>query len=155
MKKLGCDRIDAFVVEGDKIDARLWGIAEHIDRRVLSVVEVAEESAEFDRLLRLKLEQVVEVAPPGGQQPHDQGIWEGTERFGISRERMRRRRIVSGLSAEARAEAKVLGLHDNQSALLEAAEEETPNQQISKLRALTARRPRSRESAGAGAGSRQ
>ena len=150
MKKRGCDRIDAFVVECDKIDARLWGIAEDIDRRVPSVLEVAEKSAEFDRLLQLKLEQVVQVAPPGGEQPHDKGIRKAAKRLGISREKMRRRRLVSGLSEEARAEAKDLGLHKNQAALLEAAKEGTPAAQTAKVREVAARKraPRHRQTAG-------
>ena len=152
MKKRGCDRIDAFVVECDKIDAKLWGIAEDIDRRVPSVLEVAEKSAEFDRLLEEKLEQVVQGAPPGGQQPHDKGIRRAAKRLGISREKMRRRRLVSGLSEEARAEAKDLGLHKNQSALLEAAKEGTPAAQTAKVREIAARKraPRHRQTAGVG-----
>ncbi|HEX4055071.1 MAG TPA: bifunctional DNA primase/polymerase [Tepidisphaeraceae bacterium] len=113
VRKRGRDRIDAFVDTGEEIDARLWGIAEDIDRRVPSVIEVAEKSAEFDRLLRDKLEQGVQVAPPGGQQPHDKGIRKAAIRLGISREKMRRRHLISGLSVEAKADAEALGLHDN------------------------------------------
>ena len=140
MKKRGCDRIDAFVVDCDEIDARLWGIAENVDRRVPSVLEVAEKSAEFDRLLGQKLEQVVQGAPPGGEQPHDRGIRKAAKRLGISREKVRRRRLVSGLSAEAKAEAKILRLHDNQAALLDAAKEDTPTAQTAKVREMAARK---------------
>jgi hypothetical protein len=151
MMNLGRDRIDAFIDMGDEIDARLWGIAEDIDRRVPSVIEVAEKSEEFDRLLQQKLKEVVQVAPRGGEQPHDKGIRKAAKRLGISREKMRRRRLISGLSPEAKAHAGALGLHDNQSALLEAAKEETAAAQAAKVREIAARktaRAQKRQSSG-------
>ena len=58
--------------------------------------------------------------------------------------------LVSGLSEEARAEAKDLGLHKNQAALLEAAKEGTPAAQTAKVREVAARKraPRHRQTAG-------
>jgi ParB-like nuclease domain len=140
MRNRGATRVDVFVFDGDETDAKLWAIAENVDRRVLSVVEQAERNVEFDRLLDAKLDKVVQGAPPGGVQPADKGLRKAASRLGISREKMRRHRLVSDLSAEAKSEAKALGLEANQSALLDAAKEKTPEGQKSKLRQRAAAR---------------
>jgi hypothetical protein len=64
MRCLGRDTIDAFVVEPGDLGADLWGTAENLDRRDLSIVEAAEASAKFDRLLEEKLRKVGQGAPP-------------------------------------------------------------------------------------------
>jgi ParB-like chromosome segregation protein Spo0J len=140
MRNRGASWVDVFVFDGDETDAKLWAIAENVDRRVLSVIEEAERTAEFDRLLDAKLDKVVQDAPPGGVQPADKGLRKAAKRLRISREQMRRRRLVSGLSAEAKTEAKRLGLEGNQSALLDAAKEKTPEDQVAKLRERAAAR---------------
>jgi hypothetical protein len=140
MRSRGATWVDVFVFDGDETDAKLWAIAENVDRRVLSVIEEAERTAEFDRLLGAKLDKVVQDAPPGGVQSADQGLRKAARRLGISREQMRRRRLVSDLSVEAKSEAKTLGLEGNQSALLDAAKEKTPEDQVAKLRERAAAR---------------
>jgi hypothetical protein len=139
LRNRGVTWVDVFVFDGDETDAKLWAAAENVDRRVLSVIEIADRIAEFDRLLVTKLGKVVQDAPPGGVQPADTGLRKAARRLGISREKMRRHRLVSDLSAQVKAEAKRLGL-GNQSALLDAAKEKTPEGQISKLRARAAAR---------------
>jgi len=143
MKRGGADRVDALIFDGDEVDAKLWSIAENVDRRVPSILEVADNATEFDRLFSEKLDKGVQDAPPGGVQPNDKGLRKAAKRLGVSREKMRRRRLVSGLSEEAKAEAKALGLQDNESALLDAAKLPTPEGQISKLRQRAARQRRS------------
>lgn len=134
VRELGHQYIDAFILEGDELAAGLWRTAENLDRRELSSVEAADASTEFDRLLEKRHEQVVQLAPPGGVQPHDQGIRRAALRLGVSREKLRRWRQIAGLSPEAKAEAKSLGLDDNKAALIEASKDPTAEGQIAKLR---------------------
>ena len=89
-----------------------------------------------------------QVAPPrGGAQPKDAAINRTAKALGFTKEDVRRAKKIAGISEEARAEAKRLGLDDNQRALLQIAKLPTPTAQLlavkeidERIRAAQARR---------------
>jgi hypothetical protein len=72
----------------------------------------------------------VQVAPPGGQQPHDRGIKKAAKALGFTRDEVRRSLKIDGICEAAKTKAKELGLDDNQSALLKIAEEDGEEAQL-------------------------
>jgi hypothetical protein len=128
---LGWSRIDAFVMEGDETEARIWQLLENI-RADLTALERAEDVAELVELVGHRA-KAGRVAHPGGQQPHDRGISQASKTLGFTREEVRRSQAIAGISSEAKAKAKALGLDKNQSALLEVAKEKTPDGQLAKI----------------------
>ena len=115
-KLLGWTHIDAIVVAADRIDDRLREIAENLCRGELTVLEQAEFVDEWASLIR---EKVGQVARPGGLQPNDQGISRAANVLGLTRERVRRSKVIAGISPEAKAAAKAAYLSDNQKAKLQ------------------------------------
>jgi len=128
-KMLRWKRIDAVYLDGDKSDARLWEIAENLHRSELSVLERAELVCEWADLVEAR-RQDGQVAHPGGRQPKDKGISKTARRLNVSREQIRRSKVIAGISAEAKAKARELGLDDHQEALLKVAKEPTVDKQI-------------------------
>jgi len=70
-KRLEWERIPCFIVPGDEHETRPWKISEDVYRAELSVLDRAEHINELCALIGKK---GVQVAPPGGNQPHDRGI---------------------------------------------------------------------------------
>jgi ParB-like nuclease domain len=148
-KLLGWLDIEAFVMEFDDIQARLWVIDENLKRAELTVLERAELHKERAELVRQKT-KVGHVAQPGGQQPADKGISKVARDLGLTREEARRLSTIANVSMEAKAIARDLGLGDNQAALLKIAKETTPEAQVAKVRELAERKgePRRKRAAG-------
>jgi ParB/RepB/Spo0J family partition protein len=145
-KSLGWDFIDAFVFEGDVKNARLWQIAENVHRHDVPALERAELIDEFDRLLEESVKGGQVAHPvPGGRQPKDKGLSKAAKKLGITREKVRRARDVAGLSPEAKAKVKELGLEDNQAALLKIAQEKVPHAQVAKAQEIAARKAVSKD----------
>jgi ParB/RepB/Spo0J family partition protein len=140
-KSLGWEYIDAFVRGGDNFDARLWEIAENLHRAELRTLERSELTVEWEKLIKEKAVQVAQPAA-GGMQPHDAGISKGARDLGLSREKIRRARVIAGISAEAKAKAIAEKLDDNQSALLEVADENTTEAQLKKIAEIVGRKGR-------------
>ena len=53
-----------------------------------------------------------QVAPPGGRQPKDIGIKKAARALGLTREEVRRAKAIAGIIAEAKAQARELGLDE-------------------------------------------
>jgi ParB family transcriptional regulator, chromosome partitioning protein len=148
-KMLGWNRISAVYLDGDKTDARLWEIAENLHRSELSALERAEFVCEWADLVDARREDG-HLAQPGGRQPSDKGISKAARALNVSREKMRRSKVIAGISAEAKAKAKELGLDDHQAALLKVAKEPTIDKQIAKVMELAPKK-QEKQSQGDGA----
>jgi|ERR1700730_3872349 len=129
VKKLGWEYIDAFVMEGTKADARTWQLMENLYRADLTALQRAEHVAELVQGV-LPDGKGVQVAPPGGEQPHDRGIKKAAKALGFTRDEVRRSLKIDGISEAAKTKAKELGLDDNQSALLKIAAEDGEEAQL-------------------------
>jgi hypothetical protein len=128
-KKLGWEYIDAFVMEGTKADARVWQLMENLYRADLTALQRAEHVAELVQGV-LQDTEGVQVAPPGGQQPHDRGIKKAATALGFTRDEVRRSLNIAGISEEAKTKATELGLDQNQSALEKIARADGTDAQL-------------------------
>ena len=144
-RRLKWDAIPCFVSFGDA-ETRPWEIVENLYRAELSALERAEHIDELRLLIQQKAKGGQD-APPGGRQPEDAGIKKTARALGFTKEQIRRAKKIAGISEEARAEAKRLGLDDNQRALLEIAKLPTATAQLlaakridERIRAAQARR---------------
>jgi hypothetical protein len=145
--KLGIEWVKVEVVEWDERKCRLWEISENLDRAELTALEHDQHVAEWIRLSELPEEkptQVVPVSKPKGGRGKQGGIKKAARELNINREEARRAVKVDSLSPEAKKAAVKLKLDDNRSALLKAAKEETPAEQIQVLKALTVAKARPR-----------
>ena len=132
MQSLGRKSIQAFVVDGPKIDARLWNVAENLHRAELSPLQRSQELKIWEtQLMRSKVEQ---GAQPGGRQPNDKGISQTARRSGMSRDKVRRLRNIQNICPEAQAAAKKAAL--SQTALLKVAKESGRKAQVRKVAEL-------------------
>jgi ParB-like chromosome segregation protein Spo0J len=152
LRHLGHNEALAHVVDFDDVEARLWAISENLHRTELSEIERAAQLTEYERLLavrdntaveppiggaREKRAQVARVSGGRGKKGGDSQI---ARDLNLSRDEVRRRRAIDGLSDEAKAAAVEMGLDRNRSALLEAAKAKDPEAQTAALRGVAARR---------------
>lgn len=133
-RRLGWDAIPCFVCFGDA-DTRPLEIAENLYRAELTALERAEHIDELRVLVQQKLKEAQD-APPGGRQPKDTGIKKAARALGLTKDEVRRAKKIAAISQKARAEAKKLGLDDNQRALLKVARLPTLEAQLSALREI-------------------
>jgi ParB-like chromosome segregation protein Spo0J len=138
-KSLSWREIDCFVMAGNKIERRLWAIAENLHRAELTALQRAACVKKWERLVT-ELDNNVKTAQPGGRQPEDKGISKTAKKLGMTREGVRRSRAVAALSAKAKKAAEVKGIADNQSAMLEVAKEPTAKAQVEKVYELAKRK---------------
>ena len=131
-KSLGWDWIDVDEIKCSDIEAKLWEIAENLHRAELTALERAEQIA-----LWIKMTDgiSVQVAPKSVGRP-ESGISAAARGLGIEETDAKRAVKVSKLSNEAKAAAVEHGLDDNRSALLEAAKEKDPKDQVKKIAQL-------------------
>jgi ParB/RepB/Spo0J family partition protein len=87
-KLLGLKSIPAFVIDGDKDEARILCLMENLYRTDLTALQHAEDLAELIELVQADKDG--QVAHPGGKQPHDRGISRAAKALGFSREEVRR-----------------------------------------------------------------
>lgn len=148
-KLLGWDEID--VIELPKIDgtASVLGtmaeIAENLHRREITALERSELLAKWVRLTEEKRQvqsagnehsKPAQLAPVSkGGRGKVSGIRQAAREIGVPRDSIARAVKVAGLSDEAKEAAKEAGLADNQSALLAAAKEPTPEAQVAAIEA--------------------
>jgi ParB-like chromosome segregation protein Spo0J len=136
-KSLGWKNIDAFIMEGNETDARMWQLIENVHRAELTALERAESVAELVQLVRTS-EKGGQVGHPGGNQPHDRGISRAAKALGFTRQEVRRSLEIAGISPEAKATAKEKGLDKKQSALLKIAKQQGVKAQVAKVEAIIA-----------------
>jgi ParB family chromosome partitioning protein len=137
-RELRWDQIDAVVLDCDEPGQRLITIAEDLHRRDLSVLERAELTYEWIQLVRQEAAQVEH--PLGGQQPNEKGLKKASELLGVSRANATRCAQIANISPEAKLKAKELGLHKNQSALLEITKLAAASDQVALLHEISERR---------------
>ena len=118
-QRLGKDEVACNVNEGNEIEAQLWEISENLHRAELTALERAEHISLWVDLTRAQADT---EAQKGGRQPNEQGIRKAARKLGISKDRAARSRKIDALSDEAKQAARSIGLDNNQSALLSAAE---------------------------------
>ena len=117
---------------------RLWNCAENAHRADLTVLQQAEHAEEWERLVRERAKDG-QLAHPGGRQPGDKGISKSAKELGLSREEVRRARLIAAISPEGKAKAVELRLDRKQSALLEIAQQSTEAAQIAKATEIAGR----------------
>jgi ParB family transcriptional regulator, chromosome partitioning protein len=130
-KSLGLKRIPAFVIEGDKSDARILQLIENLYRAELTALRHAEDLAELIELVQA--EEGGHVAHPGGNQPHDRGVSRAAKVLGFSRREVRRSLQIASITVEAKAKTIEVGFDKNQSVLLTIAAEEGTEAQLGKI----------------------
>jgi|tagenome__1003787_1003787.scaffolds.fasta_scaffold20909142_3 ParB-like chromosome segregation protein Spo0J len=154
-KRLGIERIDCVVFDGDEIDARLWEIAENLHRAELTELEWSEHVAEWKRLAEQK--EVEGISEQNVQKIAKDGTARGRPEGGTARaarelpipgptedaKRMAVTRAIkiANIPAEAKEVVKAAGLADNQSALLAVARAE-PKDQVRVLEEIAQRKTR-------------
>jgi hypothetical protein len=126
----------------DKIQTRIWQIVENLYRAELTTLERAELT---DELRQLVQQQVGQVAPPGGQQPQDKGINKTAKILGLTKEEVRRSKAIARISPKVKAKVRKLGLDDNQRALLEIANQPTPNEQLRAVKEIVEQKRAARD----------
>lgn len=136
-RSLGWEEIDAFLVDGDKIDLRLREISENLHRAELTVQERSEQIAEWADLCEQKAKVSQLVTPLGGHQPKESGVRKAAKELGLGAMDVSRAKQIASITPEAKAAAEKVGIDDNQSKLLAVAKEE-PAKQVAKVIELAA-----------------
>lgn len=135
-RRLGWTEIDAYVLDGDERDARLWEIAENLHRAELNVQERADHIAEW---VRLTNEKVAQSAPPlGGMQPKESGIRKAARDLGVTRDEAQRAVKISSITPDARVAADAAGLMTQTARL--AIAQAAPDQQVQRVAEVAASR---------------
>jgi len=133
-KKLCWVKIDVIVQQGAS-DARTSELMENLFRKRGTVLSRADDMAELAELLKA---EGVQLAPPaGGRQPHDKGLSKAAKALGVTREQLRRARLIASITPEGKRAARRAGFANNQQALLKIAKE-PPDKQVEKVRELKA-----------------
>lgn len=142
-ERAGIEIVECLVIEASNIDAELGNIAENLHRHELSEIERAELTARWVSLVAEKdAQQVGQLAHPvakHGRPQAESGISKASRELGIERTQVRRRVKIAALADDAKDAAKAAGLHDNQRALLRAADKPKP-QQAAEIRRIAAER---------------
>ena len=118
MKQLGAGSIPCYEHYHEESETYLWQRAENVYRAEPRVLDRAEY---IDEMRQAILQEGGQVAPPGGRQPRNAGINKAAKALGFTKEDVRRCKAIAGISAEAKAEARKVGIDDNEHALLEIA----------------------------------
>jgi ParB family chromosome partitioning protein len=99
-KSLERKRIPAFVIEGDKSDARILQLTENLYRDELTALQHAEDLAELIEFVQT--EKGGQLAHPGGKQPHDRGVSRAAKALGFSRREVRRSIEIANITLQRR-----------------------------------------------------
>lgn len=135
-KLLGWEEIDAFVINASEIDLEMREIAENLHRAELTALERDEQIGRWAELLAAKVFEV--GTPSGGIQPSEKGVRKVARDLGIKTTDAHSAIKVASLSEEAKEAARSANLDDNRSALLAAANEDTPEKQVAKISQIAA-----------------
>jgi ParB-like chromosome segregation protein Spo0J len=153
-KVLGWDFIDATVMQGDDTDARMWEIAENLHRKDLTILERAEQEAEWVRLVEAKnAVSGQNVHKPQGGRPKG-GVAKAARELPVrgktqeaKRKALERSQTIAGIAPDAKSAVKAAHLDNNQSALIAVAKEPTPKDQLKKVHELNShKKPRASRS---------
>jgi ParB family transcriptional regulator, chromosome partitioning protein len=130
-KRLNWFEIPAVFVDMDERERRMWEISENLHRAELTTLERDEQVAEWIRLASEKPAQSAQVLGGRGKKG---GVSQAAREIGVDRDDARRAEKVASLSEEAKEAAREHGLDDNRKAMLQAARETTPEDQVEALR---------------------
>jgi ParB-like chromosome segregation protein Spo0J len=148
LKLLGIESVLVCVVDFDDVEARMWTISENLHRAELTGLLRSEHVAEYARLAEQKrkealqsgqVAQIERKREDGRGHRHEGGDSLAARDLGISRDEVRRAKTIAALPEETKHAVRDAGLDDNQSALLKAAKEQTPEAQIAVLRGIKER----------------
>ena len=169
-EKLGWEQIDAVIIELTEIDRRRWEIAENLHRAELTALERDEHVAEWIKLTEQATEEAAaasekDVRNSGKRKPgqtgpvskggrgKQSGVRQAARELNLPgkteearRHTARRAEKVASLTEEAKEVAREVGLDDNRTALLRAAEQPPERQtaairEIAEAKAESKRRP--------------
>lgn len=130
VRQLGWSQIPALVIEGNRLEAEMWEIAENLHRAELTALERDEQIAKWLELSAARVSQL--GTPSGGIQPNEKGVRKGAAEIGVSKNDASRAKQVSSLTDEAKQAAVDAGLDDNRTALLQASRQ-LPDKQVSAI----------------------
>ena len=136
-KLLGWERINAIVLKGDEDELRLCEISENLFRDDPTALERAQLINEYIEIVNRK---GVNIAHPGGQQPHDKGISQAAKALHLNREKIRNAKKIAALSQQAKDAVKEAKLSNRQTALLEIAKKRTPEEQVAQVEEIAKRK---------------
>ncbi len=137
---LGWPEIDAVFFDGSDIKAELWEISENLHRSELTKLEYGEQVA---RWIKLKSAEGLsgQVVQKVGMGRPESGVSAAARELPLDgpteqakRKEAERALKIASLSEDAKIVAREEGLDDNQSALLAAAKEKTPEGQVISLK---------------------
>jgi hypothetical protein len=143
-EKLKWPSVRADVFKCSDVAARRWEIDENLNRHRLTVIEEAEHIAERMRTFANEDDESgkKDGKPKQGGRPQG-AISKAARKLRLKgkTQKARRKEIERGLKVaaidpEAKAAAKEAGLHDNRSALLQIAEEDTTEGQLAKVQEI-------------------
>lgn len=134
-RSLGWEEIDAFLVDGDKIDLRLREISENLHRAELTVQERSDQIAEWADLIEQKEKLRTTCAVSGGR-GNEGGTRKAARELGISESTVRQAKKIAAITPEAKELARQSGV-ETRDELIEVAKEE-PAKQVAKVIELAA-----------------
>lgn len=137
LKVLGKTHVPSIVVDWDDVEQELWEISENLHRSDLTALERSEHIDRWRELVKDR--KGAQVAHPGGQQPHEQGVSGVAKELNVSRREVERSRDIASLTDEAKDAARETGLDDNQSRLVETSKL-PPEEQASNIHRLAERK---------------
>jgi ParB-like chromosome segregation protein Spo0J len=135
-QRMGMTHVPCRDRRGNATLGQLVEVAENLHRAELTALERADHIAKWMELSKVKAiedaaeaqaivkgAQVGHPSEHGGQQPHDKGVSQAARELNIPRQELQRAVKIAGITPEAKAAAKAAGVDDNQSKLLEVAEQ--------------------------------
>jgi ParB-like chromosome segregation protein Spo0J len=142
MESLGRKKIPCVYIKGGKDVARLWEISENLHRAELTVLEESDQTAEW-------LELVAKTTPTNsGEKNRGPGRPEGLKKKATDelplpgktqaakQKTLDRRLKIAGIDPAAKQAARDAGFADSQTKLSQIAREQTPEDQLTKVKAL-------------------
>lgn len=133
VRKLGRDHINAIIASMTNVEARMWEIAENLHRADLTKQQRADQVAEWVKLCNERVSAQIGRKPSSGGRPEG-GMDAAARELGIDRHEVQRSVKIASLAPEAKEAARESGMDDNQTVLLKAASEATPEAQIATIR---------------------
>jgi ParB-like chromosome segregation protein Spo0J len=142
-KKLKLKKVPCFVIRGGKAIARLWQISENLHRAELSVLDEAEQTAEWLKLvekLAPSQERDAEKRAPGRPEGLKKKAARELQIPGKSdaakQKTLDRRLKIANIDAAARQAARDAGFADSQTKMSQIAREPTPKAQRAAVEAM-------------------
>lgn len=139
-KLRGVESILAYVLDLTDEQAKLYEASENRDRKELSYLERADHDVLVWRSRGVLVDELSQAETVTGGRGHEGGVRHAARQTGKDHNEVRRTLLVASLSPEAKIIAVEMKLDDVRSALLEAAEKQTPEAQVAKLREIAERK---------------